>query len=796
MTDLATSVKSAFSPDFNAAKTFFKALGKAHICFRLIPESDAAIEKNAASEKIREKKCNSTGRKYEFWNGSINLEGSLSQHLNEMPRKNREGYGIFAVINDGGHDARSINKIRAVFVDFDTPDQPEPDYKLKPSIVVNSSQGKHHAYWFTDEVKVDQFQPFQKELIKRYKTDPSVNDLPRVMRVPGFYHVKTDPQMVTMELNSESRYVMSDIEKLCSIPVSENLEHSIAETTVNSDPEITVNPSLAAYVKKIVDSPENEINDTVFKISYEMGLAEIEATEFDRAIATALMMRGREGDDHHLRTAFRGYNNGFESALKKAKRSVREFHLEVIEKTVEGRLKREAYGLIPYYKGVKANNLGLLYLPLSKETGLDLNKQLTQDKLELLLESPEYQANSLRDRFLEYADQHNDESVMAEIPNRMGVIAKMQKTYLSKFFIRLAARVLYPGCKADDVLILQGAPGVSKTNFWLTFLGDLSLYAELQPGDKLVDEQMKLNSVAIADMNEIESTFSKKDISALKAFTSTQFDMYRPPYGKAQELHPRHCVLVGTSNQRELLRDPTGNRRFHIVEVGKIDLAWFRENAPKILGYCVNLVKGIIESGGYDPMILPEELYLWWLNPDEEIEMKDHDKDFEQKDDIEEAVLNGAIHLGSSFTAAQLLASISGLEIRLTDRVMMSRINTILVKNQYKKGRREGVKTDHWYAPKIATDEPETVSDEPETVSNEPETASDESGKTYYKDVSMSEIQVNDDVTDKISRQVLRVIEIVGDTIKLGDINNGLPTATRNRSECVDARRSMSMVDF
>ena len=431
----------------------------------------------------------------------------------------------------------------------------------------------------------------------------------------------------------------------------------------------------------------------------------------------------------------------------------------------------------------------MLYLPLSKETGLDLNKQLTQDKLELLLESPEYQANSLRDRFLEYADQHNDESVMAEIPNRMGVIAKMQKTYLSKFFIRLAARVLYPGCKADDVLILQGAPGVSKTNFWLTFLGDLSLYAELQPGDKLVDEQMKLNSVAIADMNEIESTFSKKDISALKAFTSTQFDMYRPPYGKAQELHPRHCVLVGTSNQRELLRDPTGNRRFHIVEVGKIDLAWFRENAPKILGYCVNLVKGIIESGGYDPMILPEELYLWWLNPDEEIEMKDHDKDFEQKDDIEEAVLNGAIHLGSSFTAAQLLASISGLEIRLTDRVMMSRINTILVKNQYKKGRREGVKTDHWYAP-------ETASDEPETVSNEPETASDESGKTYYKDVSMSEIQVNDDVTDKISRQVLRVIEIVGDTIKLGDINNGLPTATRNRSECVDARRSMSMVDF
>jgi len=784
MTDLATSVKSAFSPDFNAAKTFFKALGKAHICFRLIPESDAAIGKNAASEKIREEKCKSTGKEYKFWNGSINLEGSLSQHLNEMSKKNREGYGIFAVINDGGHDAKSINKIRAVFTDFDTPELPDPDYAIKPSIVVRTSPGKHHDYWLTDEVAVKQFQPFQKELIKRYKTDPSVNDLPRVMRVPGFYHVKSDPQLVTMEVNSDRRYGMSDIEKLCSIPVSEAIvEHSIAETTVNSDPEITVNPSLAAYVKKIVDSPENEINDTVFKISYEMGLAEIEATEFDRAIATALMMRGREGDDHHLRTAFRGYNNGFESALKKAKRSVREFHLEVIEKTVRGNLKREAYGLNPYYEGVKANNLGLLYLPLSKETGLDLNKQLTQDKLELLLESPECQANSLRDRFLEYADQHNDESIMAEIPNRLGVTSEIQKVFLRKFFIRLAARTLYPGCKADEVLILQGDQGLRKTDFWLTFLGDLSLYVELQPNDKLVDEQMKLNSVAIADMNEIESTFSKKDISALKAFSSTRLDMYRKPYGRSQELYPRHCVLVGTSNQKELLRDSTGNRRFQVVEVKKIDLVWFRENAPKILGYCVNLAREKIESGGHDPLHTPEDLYLWWLNPDEQIAMKEHDKDFEYKDDIEEAVMNGAIHLGSSFTAAQLLGSISGLEILLKDKAMMGRVNTILVKNQYKKGRREGVKTDHWYAPKIAIDEPETPS------TNKPD-------DTYCKNVPMDQIRVGDEVTDKQTRQMLRVIEINGDTLKLGDINNGLPNSIRNRSDCVDARRSMSMVDF
>jgi len=84
--------------------------------------------------------------------------------------------------------------------------------------------------------------------------------------------------------------------------------------------------------------------------------------------------------------------------------------------------------------------------------------------------------------------------------------------------------------------------------------------------------------------------------------------------------------------------------------------------------------------------------------------------------------------------------------------------------------------------------------------SDEPATAlkasTDELDDTYCKYVPMELIEVGDTVTDLKTRQIFRVIEVEGDTIKLGDINNGLPTATRNRSECDDARRSMSMVDF
>ena len=108
MTHFQTVVQSAFSPDFNAAKAFFELLGKTEICFRLIADVD---------------KDNPESKKAKAHLKPFNLKGTFDQHRATLAKKNKEGYGIFAVINDGGQDGDSINKIRAVFVDFDTPDR-------------------------------------------------------------------------------------------------------------------------------------------------------------------------------------------------------------------------------------------------------------------------------------------------------------------------------------------------------------------------------------------------------------------------------------------------------------------------------------------------------------------------------------------------------------------------------------------------------------------------------------------------------------------------------------------------
>jgi len=58
----------------------------------------------------------------------------------------------------------------------------------------------------------------------------------------------------------------------------------------------------------------------------------------------------------------------------------------------------------------------------------------------------------------------------------------------------------------------------------------------------------------------------------LKKFLSESIDTYRKPYEKNARQYPRHCIIVGTTNENDYLRDLTGNRRFWPVRVGRIDL--------------------------------------------------------------------------------------------------------------------------------------------------------------------------------------------------------------------------------
>jgi predicted P-loop ATPase len=121
------------------------------------------------------------------------------------------------------------------------------------------------------------------------------------------------------------------------------------------------------------------------------------------------------------------------------------------------------------------------------------------------------------------------------------------------------ARIYQPGCKADCVLILEGAQGLGKSRA-LRVLADPWFTDEIADlGTK--DAAMQLLGVWVIEIAELDS-MTRTEVSRVKAFLSRSADRFRPPYGRRLVEQPRRCVFAGTVNADVYLRDETGNRRF------------------------------------------------------------------------------------------------------------------------------------------------------------------------------------------------------------------------------------------
>jgi len=115
--------------------------------------------------------------------------------MKTLEHLNSKGAGIYMCINetDGkGRKASNVIKVRSCYADLDgSPVEKAMEYR--PSMVVESSPGKYHCYWFTQDVPLQAFSEVQKNIIRALGSDHAVHDLPRVLRVPGYFHKKKEP---------------------------------------------------------------------------------------------------------------------------------------------------------------------------------------------------------------------------------------------------------------------------------------------------------------------------------------------------------------------------------------------------------------------------------------------------------------------------------------------------------------------------------------------------------------------------------------------------------------------------
>nr|WP_222928633.1 virulence-associated E family protein [Halobacillus karajensis] len=134
-----------------------------------------------------------------------------------------------------------------------------------------------------------------------------------------------------------------------------------------------------------------------------------------------------------------------------------------------------------------------------------------------------------------------------------------------KVFVAAVKRVMEPGCKFDYMPVLVGSQGIGKSML-LTKMGR-EWFSDSLTTVHGKDAYEQLQGVWIVEMGELSAT-RKADVEAIKLFLSKQQDIFRVAYGHHTSIFPRQCVFFGTTNDREFLKDKTGNRRFWPIVVG------------------------------------------------------------------------------------------------------------------------------------------------------------------------------------------------------------------------------------
>ena len=225
------------------------------------------------------------------------------------------------------------------------------------------------------------------------------------------------------------------------------------------------------------------------------------------------------------------------------------------------------------------------------------------------------------------------------------------------FWISMVARVYKPGCKVDNMVVLEGAQGLGKSTSLRVVGGDwFAEQHESATNPKAFAEI--LQGKLLVEISEMDA-FSRVEVSRVKQTISCSADRYRASYGRYAIDHPRQCVFVGTTNRDDWSRDETGARRFWPITCGEIRVDVIEANRDQFFAEAVKRHK----AG--EPH---------WLMPDEQT--REEQEERYQVDAWQEKIAE--IVKGESGVTTAFVAEKMGIELVRLDRATEGRIGKCL----------------------------------------------------------------------------------------------------------------------
>jgi len=150
----------------------------------------------------------------------------------------------------------------------------------------------------------------------------------------------------------------------------------------------------------------------------------------------------------------------------------------------------------------------------------------------------------------------------------------LKESLIRRWLISAIGAAFNPdGIAAGGVLTLQGEQNLGKTK-WLKLLAppELGLIKDgmiLRPDDK--DSVKQVCSFWLVELGELDATFRKSDMAALKAFITNKSDVLRRAYARKESHFARRTVFFASVNPTEFLHDTSGNRRYWTIPCEHID---------------------------------------------------------------------------------------------------------------------------------------------------------------------------------------------------------------------------------
>ena len=210
--------------------------------------------------------------------------------------------------------------------------------------------------------------------------------------------------------------------------------------------------------------------------------------------------------------------------------------------------------------------------------------------------------------------------------------------------------------------ILVGAQGTHKSTFCREMIPPAlrAYYTDSIDFSQKRDAELYLNRFALINIDEFDQ-INVSQQGFLKHLLQKPVANLRKPYGNTIREMRRYASFIGTSNQKDLLTDPSGSRRFICIEV----------TAPINTNVTINYKQLYAQA--------MEAIYKgerYWLNDEDENILKQTNREFEQASPLEQlfhCYLNPVEEEmeGEWLTAMQIL---SYLQTKTRDKLAINKV--------------------------------------------------------------------------------------------------------------------------